>query len=58
MMKTIFEEQQDIGWYAIIEEVEKAILAMSNLIALESSHAQAIQSETLDEFAEGLVSLP
>jgi len=36
------------------KDIEKAILAMSDSIALESLHAQAIQSDTLDEFAEGL----
>ena len=37
------------------KSIEKAILGMSDSIALESLHAQAIQSDTLDEFAEGLV---
>jgi hypothetical protein len=37
--------------------VEKAILAMSDPIALESLLAQAIQSDTMDEFAEALESL-
>ena len=36
------------------KDIEKVILAMSDSIALESLHAQAIQSDTLDEFAEGL----
>ena len=36
------------------QDIETAILAMSDSIALESLHVQAIQSDTLDEFAEGL----
>jgi len=36
------------------KDIETAILSMSDPIALESLHAQAIQSDTLDEFAEGL----
>jgi len=74
MMKTIFEEQQDIGeargivkgeakmvinalrtrFGKVPKNIEKAILGMSDSIALESLLAQAIQSDTLDEFAEGL----
>ena len=73
-MKTIFEEQQDIGkaegiaigeakmvvnalrtrFGKVPKNIEKAILGMSDSIALESLHAQAIQSDTLDDFAEGL----
>ena len=37
------------------KDIEKAILAMSDSIALESLLVQAIQSDTLDEFAEGLM---
>ena len=36
------------------KNIEKTILAMSDSIALESLHVHAIQSNTLDEFAEGL----
>ena len=70
MMKTIFEEQQDIGeakgkakmvinalrtrFGRVPKDMEQTILAMSDSIALESLHVQAIQSNTLDEFAEGL----
>jgi hypothetical protein len=36
------------------KDVEKAILSMSDSIALESLLAQAIQSDTIEEFAEGL----
>ena len=39
----------------IPKNIEKTILAMTDSIALESLHAQAIQSGTLDEFAEGLI---
>jgi hypothetical protein len=38
----------------IPKDVEKAVLAMSDPIALESLLAQAIQSDTMDEFAEVL----
>ena len=75
MMKTIFEEREDIGeargivkgeakmvinalrtrFGKVLKSIEKAILEMSDSIALESLHAQAIQSDTLEEFAEGLV---
>jgi hypothetical protein len=36
------------------KDVEKSVLGMSDSIALESLLAQAIQSDTLDEFAEAL----
>jgi hypothetical protein len=36
------------------KDIEKTILSMSDPIALESLLAQAIQSETMDEFAESL----
>jgi hypothetical protein len=35
-------------------DIEEAVLSMSDSIALESLLAQAIQSDTLEEFAEGL----
>jgi len=74
MMKTIFEEQQDIGeargvvkgeakmvvnalrtrFGKVPKGIEKAIFAMSDSIALESMLVQAIQSDTLEEFADGL----
>jgi hypothetical protein len=78
MIKTIFEEQQEIGeargktagkteasrnlvlkalrtkFKRVPKDVEKAVLSMSDPIALESLLSQAIQSDTMDEFAEGL----
>jgi len=36
------------------KDIEQAILAISDSIALESLLVQAIQSDSLDEFAEGL----
>ena len=36
------------------KDVEKAILVMTDLIALESWAAQAATCDTLDEFAEAL----
>ena len=38
----------------IPKDIEKSVLSMSDSIALESLLAQAIQSETMDEFAEAL----
>jgi hypothetical protein len=38
----------------IPRDIEKSVLAMSDSIALESLLVQAIQSDTLDEFAEAL----
>ena len=70
MMKTIFEEREAIGeargeakmvvnalrtrFGKVPKGIEKAIFEMSDSIALESLHVQAIQSDTLEEFAEGL----
>jgi hypothetical protein len=36
------------------KDIKETILSMSDPIALESLLAQAIQSDTMDEFAEGL----
>ena len=74
MIKTIFEEREDIGeargkaeagrnmvlavlrarFTKIPKAVEKAILAISDSIALESWAAQAATCQSMDEFAEAL----
>ena len=67
MIKTIFEEREDIGelkasrnlvltalrrkFKKIPKKIEKAVLAMSDTVALESMLEHVIDSNTLDEFA-------
>ena len=70
MRKTMFEEKYDAGkveagrsmvltalrtkFKRIPKNIEKAVLSMSDPIALESLLAQVIQSDTMDDFAEVL----
>ena len=70
MIKTIFEEREDIGiakgkaeavllvlrtkFNRVPKNIETAVLAMSDSIALESLLVHAIDSNTMDEFAEAL----
>ena len=78
MIKTIFEEREDIGeargeargvargkaesvltvlrarFKRVPKSVEKAILAISDSIALESWAAQAATCQSMDEFAAAL----
>ena len=70
MIKTIFEKREEIGeargqakavltvlrrkFKKVPKHVEQAVLAMSDPIALESLLVHAMDSNTLDEFAEAL----